>query len=166
MTRVFVTVGTTSFDALIQAVDTPEVYATLKKLGYDEIVIQIGRGEYEPRNGVNSGLTTSFYRFNPEYKADIRRASLVLSHAGAGSIMDTLVERKALIVIPNNKLMDNHQEELAVALAKRQHLIQTTCDGLAACLESMDLTRLVPYPEIDEDLFPAFVDNMMGLKTA
>ncbi|KAF0705801.1 Aste57867_6958 [Aphanomyces stellatus] len=166
MPVVFVTVGTTCFDEMIQAVDTPEVLSILAKRGYTEVVFQIGRGEYEPKATSHGGddgsrLTTTCYRFNPQYKDDIRRASLVLSHAGAGSIMDTLMEKKHLIVIPNNKLMDNHQEELAVALAERHHLVPTTCALLAKCIASVNLDALIPYPAIDEDAFPACVDAMM-----
>ncbi|RHY32456.1 hypothetical protein DYB32_002553, partial [Aphanomyces invadans] len=155
---VFVTVGTTCFDEMIAAVDTDEVHAILKQKGYDEILFQIGRGTHEPRVIANDTFTTSFYRFNPAYKDDIRRSSLVLSHAGAGSIMDTLVERKHLIVIPNTQLMDNHQEELAGALAERHHLVATTCSLLASTLASVDLKTLVPYPEVDEEAFPSLVD--------
>lgn len=45
---VFVTVGTTSFDALVRAVDTPEVKNELFKKGYTDILIQMGRGLYIP----------------------------------------------------------------------------------------------------------------------
>ncbi|RLO08978.1 hypothetical protein DYB28_003356 [Aphanomyces astaci] len=157
---VFVTVGTTSFDGMVAAVDADEVHTILKEKGYDEILFQIGRGTYEPR-ALNGTLSTSFYRFNAAYKDDIRRASLVISHAGAGSIMDTLVERKHLIVIPNSQLMDNHQEELAGALAERHHLVATTCTLLASCLKAVDLNTLEPYPDVDEAAFPSFVDSVV-----
>lgn len=45
---VFVTVGTTSFDSLVRAVDTPEVREALFKKGYTDLVIQMGRGSYIP----------------------------------------------------------------------------------------------------------------------
>lgn len=45
---VFVTVGTTSFDALVNAVDTREVKEELWRRGYTEILIQMGRGSYIP----------------------------------------------------------------------------------------------------------------------
>jgi len=41
---VFVTVGTTSFDALIAATTTPEFANALEKLGFDELRLQVGRG--------------------------------------------------------------------------------------------------------------------------
>lgn len=45
---VFVTVGTTSFDALVKAVDTLEVKQELFRRGYTKLCIQMGRGIYEP----------------------------------------------------------------------------------------------------------------------
>lgn len=46
--NVFVTVGTTRFDALIQAVDDSRALNRLSSLGYTSLVAQIGHGEYVP----------------------------------------------------------------------------------------------------------------------
>lgn len=40
-------------------------------------------------------------------------ASLVISHAGTGSILDALKLKKRLLVCVNDKLMDNHQQQIA-----------------------------------------------------
>lgn len=45
---VFVTVGTTSFDSLVKAVDTQEVKDQLSRKGYTHLLIQMGRGVYSP----------------------------------------------------------------------------------------------------------------------
>ena len=45
---VFVTVGTTLFDALVRAVDTNGVKQELLRKGYTHLVIQMGRGSYNP----------------------------------------------------------------------------------------------------------------------
>lgn len=45
---VFVTVGTTSFDALVKAVDSPTVKQELATKGYTHLLIQMGRGSYVP----------------------------------------------------------------------------------------------------------------------
>jgi beta-1,4-N-acetylglucosaminyltransferase len=45
---VFVTVGTTCFDALVQAVDSEQVKEALLQKGYTNLVIQMGRGTYMP----------------------------------------------------------------------------------------------------------------------
>lgn len=46
---VFVTVGTTSFDALIEAVDSKGVQDAILGKGYTSLVVQIGRGKRSPR---------------------------------------------------------------------------------------------------------------------
>lgn len=45
---------------------------------------------------------------------------------GSGTILDVLRLGKPLIVVPNPTLLDNHQEELASALAELGHLQSTT----------------------------------------
>ncbi|OQR98044.1 UDP-N-acetylglucosamine transferase subunit [Achlya hypogyna] len=165
MPGVFVTVGTTSFDALVEALDTAEAYAALAAHGYDSVVFQIGRGSYEPQ-GADSSLAVTHYRYNTAYQDDIGAATLVISHAGAGTIMDVLGQRKHLIVVPNTQLMDNHQMELATALAERHHLLQATVATLPAVLKSMAWDSIVPYPPVDEEAFPALVDAVMTGKLA
>lgn len=44
----FVTVGTTCFDSLVNAVDTNEVKEALFRKGYTHLLIQMGRGSYIP----------------------------------------------------------------------------------------------------------------------
>lgn len=46
--HVFITVGTTRFDALIEAVDDPTVLKSLSSMGFSSLLAQIGHGEYVP----------------------------------------------------------------------------------------------------------------------
>lgn len=161
--RVFVTVGTTKFDALVQALDTDACLAALKARGCTNLLLQIGHGEHIPREASAAvpGLEVRHYRHNPQYKQDVAQADLIISHAGAGSIMDALSLRKQLIVVVNTALMDNHQTELAEAMAEQQYCVQTTCDTLLETLERADLSALVPYPDPDEEAFPRLVEQVM-----
>jgi beta-1,4-N-acetylglucosaminyltransferase len=45
---VFVTVGTTCFDALVKTVDSEQVKEALRQKGYTHLVIQMGGGTYIP----------------------------------------------------------------------------------------------------------------------
>lgn len=58
-------------------------------------------------------------------QAYMEAASLVISHAGSGSLFECLALRKAVVAVPNPVLMANHQAELADKLA---------ADGCVACV--------------------------------
>lgn len=88
---VFVTVGTTSFDALCQSIDNEAFLELTQQLGYGRVLLQIGRGSHEPAltGGGDDSLTPrragselEFYRFKDTLAADIAEASLIISHAG------------------------------------------------------------------------------------
>ena len=160
--HVFVTVGTTKFDALIAAIDTDACLGALVARGFTSLRMQIGHGEILPRLSF-PGLALSFYRHDPQYKNDVARADLIISHAGAGSIMDGLALKKKLIVVVNTSLMDNHQMELAQAMADRNFCLQTSVDGLQQVLASGKWHDLQPYPSPDEQAFPDLVDAVMGV---
>jgi hypothetical protein len=53
---------------------------------------------------------------------DMTEADLIISHAGAGTVMEGLRLKKRMVVVINTLLMNNHQTELANAMAKRGHL--------------------------------------------
>ncbi|KAF4707629.1 hypothetical protein FOZ62_015646, partial [Perkinsus olseni] len=126
-------VGTTKFDSLVQSVCEPDFLDFLHdKLGTKEVVIQYGNSSTgtlkvyeEVKQAAVDGMAIHGYSLKPEgINDDIRQADLVISHAGAGSIMDTLKvsrergnERKPILCIVCNKaLMGNHQQELANAM--------------------------------------------------
>ena len=58
----------------------------------------------------------------PSLMSDIQSATLMISHAGAGSIMEGLEQHKKMLVVINPTLMKNHQSELAGALSSRGYL--------------------------------------------
>ena len=94
---VFVTVGTTSFDALVEAMDSEEMVQTLIERGYDSLTIQRGRGTYVPKHIVtstsserSSAIKVQVVEFLPSLDAILKEASLVISHAGAGSVFESL----------------------------------------------------------------------------
>ncbi|CEG43716.1 udp-n-acetylglucosamine transferase [Plasmopara halstedii] len=161
----FVTVGTTKFDALIEALDTDACLSALVSRGFTSIRMQIGHGKHVPRASF-SGLLMSYYRHDPQYKRDVAAADLIISHAGAGSIMDGLALEKKLVVVVNTMLMDNHQIELAEAMADHNFCIQTTVQGLRGVLETGDWDHLQLYPQPDEQAFPDLVDAVMGVAKA
>ncbi|XP_004516873.1 uncharacterized protein [Cicer arietinum] len=143
---VFVTVGTTCFDALVRAMDSENVKKELLAKGYTHLLIQMGRGSYVPTKSEGEGsLSVDHFTFSSSIADHLRSASLVISHAGSGSIFETLRLRKPLIVVVNEDLMDNHQSELAEELANRKHLYCASPQTLHQTIADMDLNSLLPY---------------------
>lgn len=159
--QVFATVGTTKFDALVRALDSDASLAALAARGYSRVLVQIGHGVHVPRSSGAEGVEVAHYRHSPQYKQDVAAADLVISHAGAGSIMDALALKKPLVVVVNTLLMDNHQAELADAMAEQRYCVATTCDELAHTLRTADFSALRTYPAPDELAFPQLVDQVV-----
>lgn len=164
MKSVFVTVGTTSFDELVECVCAEETLRILQSLGYNRLLLQIGRGQVVPDVIHTQAFTLDVYRYKDSLQEDLQKADLVISHAGAGSCLETLENRKPLVVVINEKLMDNHQLELAKQLYKDGHLFYCTCSTLPGLLQSMDLSTLKCFPPGQPEKFSAFLDMVVGLK--
>jgi len=138
---VFVTVGTTSFDALVRALDTPRLIDALRRKGFTELTLQIGRGTHVPTS-LTSREDDSFPVRVVEYLSsiddEIARAGLVISHAGAGSVFETMRAGTPLLVVTNATLMDNHQTELAEELATRGHCRWCVPEGVLDAIEGLE----------------------------
>ncbi|KAG6328307.1 hypothetical protein ID866_10781, partial [Astraeus odoratus] len=131
----FVTVGSTRFDALVQAVVSGDVLHALRKKGYKRLVLQRGNSDLEDEGDATAldimtlyrdGIEVETWKFKPSIQTDIERADLVISHAGSGTILDVLRQGKPMIVVPNPTLLHNHQEELASKLDSLGHLKATS----------------------------------------
>jgi len=111
---IFVAVGLhyQGFDRLIKAMD--EIAPELD----EEVVAQTGSSSYAPVN------MTFFQRASvPEVEEYFSSARLVVSHAGAGSILTALNYSKPLVVVPRlekyREHINDHQLELASAVEGR-----------------------------------------------
>uniref|UniRef100_A0A8C4M6V0 UDP-N-acetylglucosamine transferase subunit ALG13 n=1 Tax=Equus asinus TaxID=9793 RepID=A0A8C4M6V0_EQUAS len=103
-------VGTTSFDDLTACIS---VHNTLQ--------VSMGGGwagtKMVPEPLSTESLTLDLYRYKDSLK-DLQKEDLVVSHTDAGSHLETLEKRKPLVVVINEKLMNNHQLKLAKQLHK------------------------------------------------
>ncbi|KAI8998576.1 glycosyl transferase [Trametes punicea] len=170
--HVFVTVGSTRFDALVHRALSPAVLDVLRAKGYRSLDIQCGNSDFnvsafEQRahdhwHCTHDGLEIDVWRFKPSLQEDYERADLIVSHAGSGTIIDVLRLGKPLIVVPNPTLLDNHQEELSDALAGLGHLRSSTIADLPQAIEKLDPTQLVPFPRFDGSRFRELLDEEMG----
>ena len=86
--RVFTTVGSTKFDALVNAVLSEPVLRALRLQGYSTLIIQSGNSEVgvESAGDITTlhkdGLAVEIWKFKPSLKDEFESANLVISHAG------------------------------------------------------------------------------------
>jgi beta-1,4-N-acetylglucosaminyltransferase len=203
--RIFVTVGTTLFDALTESVSESNFLDAISFYGYTHLVIQYGKGSIPSmpmgtnQQNESSGTYTSsrgktiyweIYPFKPSLDHDMKNADLIISHAGAGSIMEgleqcrvrnSLIDQqnagekaivcKKLVVVINDKLMDNHQMELAEALASRGYLMMLTGSSLqlvkVGCrdvIKKIEAFRPKNFEGGDSSSFGILLDQFMGFE--
>lgn len=88
---VFVTVGSTKFDALAQATISEPVLAALHTRGFVRVVLQRGNSDLDFDYGASTqesltitkaGVDIETWKFKPSIQDDIERADLVISHGG------------------------------------------------------------------------------------
>lgn len=94
----------------------------------------------------------------------IHESDVVISHAGTGSIIDTLRSNKKLIVVPNDKLMDNHQLEIANEFTKLNYCLCYNVDELTLTQFFEDLRKLLideiklkTFPEVDGSIIETII---------
>ncbi|XP_064388011.1 UDP-N-acetylglucosamine transferase subunit ALG13 homolog [Halichondria panicea] len=155
---VFVTVGSTCFDALVKAVTEERFRNLLGRLGYTGLTIQLGRGEVLPAEGSE----VKWYRYKPSLREDMTNASLIISHGGAGCIVESLSLGKPLVVVINEELMNNHQTELARQLYNDDHLLYTTPSGLYDVILNIKDKSFEKFEPNDPSQFGLFLDSVMG----
>ena len=130
---IFVTVGTTDFDALVRAMD--DLAPTLD----EPVIAQIGRGLYEPRN-------MEFVRSAPSLDLYYSQARVVVSHGGLGTLIEVMQRGLKLIGLSNPDRYDRHQDDLLGAFEVAGHMLW--CRDLAdlpQALREADVRTFTPY---------------------
>lgn len=116
MPKIFVSVGThpQQFNRLLQELDR----LAGQENAMAEIFAQTGNSSYGPKN-------YKFERFvgEADYNLRMGKADVVVSHGGAGTIINALRLGKKLVVVPRLKKFgehtNDHQLDLAKALEKQ-----------------------------------------------
>ncbi|BFZ54276.1 N-acetylglucosaminyldiphosphodolichol N-acetylglucosaminyltransferase catalytic subunit alg13 [Savitreella phatthalungensis] len=88
---VFVTVGSTSFDDLVSSVLSRHVLDALVSQGYNRLTIQHGDTNLTlPASDLHEFIPISLIRYSHELPRFVSEGELIISHAGAGSVLDVL----------------------------------------------------------------------------
>jgi beta-1,4-N-acetylglucosaminyltransferase len=107
---IFVTVGTTPFEMLIQSVDV------ISNQIDDKILCQIATGKYVPKN-------CDYFRFKPSLEREFKDANLVICHGGAGTLFKLMKLHQKVISVPNLERKDKHQVDLIDTLSGNNYII-------------------------------------------
>jgi exopolysaccharide biosynthesis glucuronosyltransferase PssE len=122
---IFVTVGTNEapFDRLLEMVDRARFE--------DEVVVQNGSSTVRPKDA----RCIDFLSFQ-DLREHVNRARVVVSHAGVGSILLSLMNGKQPVVVPRLRRHGEHVDDHQLAFARR---LQSK--GLVSVVEQPDELR-------------------------
>ena len=109
---IFLTVSTwrTGYDRLVRAVD--ELIS--KGVITEEVIAQTGYSSYRPKN-----MKVMEFCSPAEFRNLINQARLVISHAGMGTIIETVRLCKPLIVVPRRSSLGEVDNDHQFATAKK-----------------------------------------------
>ena len=143
---IFVTVGwhNQPFFRLVEKMD--EIAGRLD----EEVIIQRGHTNFETENATSFDFLPS----DQEYLEYFKKARIVVCHAGAGTLLNSLSFGKTTIVIPRLRKYDehinDHQLELVGALKVKKGLtVVLDVGGLEAAIRDANTNSVLP---IESDL--------------
>jgi beta-1,4-N-acetylglucosaminyltransferase len=82
----FITVGSTGFDQLVETTTTTEFLSSLKALGIRKVTYQYGSSEsiFNKNMQAYNGpvIDMDGYKYKPNIEEDMKNADIIISHAG------------------------------------------------------------------------------------
>ncbi|ORZ15687.1 glycosyl transferase [Absidia repens] len=164
--KLFVTVGSTGFDDLVEAATSISFVSNLSTLGFSSLLIQYGASKdiflRNTKDLRECDIEIQGYDYKTTIEHDIAMADLVISHSGSGTILQALRLHKKLVVIVNESLLGNHQTELAQAMATKNYVVYGDISNLVDTVFKASKHHLEPFPEPNVALFAAALDKQMG----
>lgn len=139
---IFVTLGTQKFqlNRLLKKLDQYVAQGILQ----EKIIAQIGYSDYLPKH-------YEYYEFlnKEEFDNMIRKADIVITHCGVGSIIDALNYHKPVIVFPRlakyKEHIDDHQLDIARAFSKKEFVL--CCDENDELIDKINECKEYPFKE-------------------
>ncbi len=106
---IFVTIGSLfPFDRLVRLIDE-----MAPKFPDEEFFCQIGNGKYEPVNCPFSRMLPA-----PEFSAKLKASSLIVAHAGMGSVIMAMENNKPIVILPRILEQGEHTTDHQMATAR------------------------------------------------
>lgn len=164
---VFVTVGSTRFDALITAITNATCVNALATAGVHSLIIQHGAGSAPDAAAsalcASRGITLSSFTYESDISARLSSAWLVVSHAGAGSLLEATGLRRRVVAVVNDALADDHQWELAGAMHEAQLVIATDVAGLSEAIAAAARMRAGQLAMRNNRLLPGVLGEELNM---
>lgn len=108
---IFVTVGTHTkpFDRLLKEVDRLVKEKKIK----EKVIMQIGNSTYKPKY-------TKYFKFTTSDEIDKlnKKANVVITHGGAGSLLKALGYEKKIVAVPRLKKFDEHVNDHQIEIVR------------------------------------------------
>jgi beta-1,4-N-acetylglucosaminyltransferase len=169
--QILITVGTTKFEKLIKSIDEESFYYFFDNLKFTKMIIQKGKGEYNPIKFLNiklENLIVEVYDILPNFEDIIKESDYIISHGGAGIILESLKNKKKTFVVVNDTLMDNHQIELAFSLEKDNYIFyvkytEDIVNEVKDTITNIDNKNWKVYPDFDYEIIPNLIYEMLDL---
>ena len=166
--QILVTVGTTKFENLIKAIDDEKFYEMIINNKFTKLIIQKGYGEYIPKNykKYENKISIQISEILNNFENIIKSSELIISHGGAGIILESLKNKRKIIVCVNDELMDNHQIELANSLHENGYVYYSKdLSNIISDTEKIitNSVQLKEYPEFNYDIIPNAIYSTLNI---
>ena len=108
----------------------------------DEVIMQLGHTQFNTRH--------QSYDFSTSFEEDIKRANIIITHGGVGTIMNGLLNNKKVIVVPRlskyNEHVDDHQLEITNKLTNLGYIYSANSfEELKKLIDNIDQLSFKPY---------------------
>jgi len=128
----------------------------LKANCFTGLHVQYGKGVAPKHLKSQPGFEVVLFDYKKTgWKEEMADAGLVIGHAGAGTILDSLEASKPILVVANDLLMSQHQAEIANVMQSLGHLFSSTPARLMNDLPRLmaDLSNLKTFPKTETSAF-------------
>ncbi len=149
MVKIFVSVGTHSqqFNRLLEGLDRLAGQGKVKA----EIFAQAGNSDYLPKN-----FKSESFVGEADYNSRMGKADVVVSHGGAGTIINALRLGKKLVVVPRLQKFGEHTNDHQLDLAK-------ALERQGKCLAVYNIAELEKVLKRAETFRPVIASDREGL---
>lgn len=159
----FVTVGTTNFDSLIEVINTNEFYKSCVSLGISKLIVQTGlTSSFIPKQIEIPNLTVTYVTLVEDYDKTLHAADYCIGHSGAGTIINNFLLKKQFAVAINESLKENHQWELAEQLFSLKALHIFELEDPIGSLERLVKIPVSPYEISQSGQLADIIEDMLN----